>query len=192
MDTPLMIVLAGPNGAGKTTYYFNELEEQYPTLPFINVDFIQLREMKDPEMAASYVAAKMAAERREQCLASRQSFIWESSFSHPSKADLIHRARDAGYQVTVIHIGVASVDISIARVAQRVHEGGHPVPRQKIIERFERCGPFIKEAVLAATDAEVFDNSINFEEPPNTLSFHRGKCCIHTDNIPAWIERLYL
>lgn len=186
-----MIVLAGPNGAGKTTYYFNELEDLYPHLPFINVDFIQAREMKDPEVAASFVAAKMAAERREQCLAARQSFIWESSFSHPSKTELIHRARDAGYRVSVIHMGLASVDVSIRRVSQRVSEGAYPVPEDLLIKRFQRCGPYIREAVLAATDAEVFDNSVDYEEPTHVLGFQRGRCCIYTDP-PSWIEDLYL
>ncbi|HEY7884725.1 MAG TPA: AAA family ATPase, partial [Cellvibrionaceae bacterium] len=136
MDVPLMIVLAGPNGAGKTTFYFNELESNHPHLPFINADIIQHREMKDPDMAASYVAAKLAAERRELCLAQRQSFIWESTFSHPSKPELVHRARDAGYRVELIHISVETAAICIERVAQRLAEGGHNVPEHKIIERF--------------------------------------------------------
>ncbi len=186
-----MIVLAGPNGAGKTTYYFNELEDLYPHLPFINVDFIQAREMKDPEVAASFVAAKMATERREQCLAARKSFIWESSFSHPSKTELIHRARDAGYHVRVIHVGLASVDISLRRVAQRVSEGGLPVDEELLRHRFERCNPHIREAVVDATEADVFDNSVDYEEPTQILGFQHGRCCIYTDP-PPWVDEIYL
>jgi len=175
MDAPLMIVLAGPNGAGKTTFYFNELEPNYPQLPFINTDIIQHREMKDHDMAASYVAANMAAERREHCLAHRQSFIWESTFSHPSKPELVHRARDAGYQVEVIHIGVQSAEICIERVAQRLTEGGHGVPEHKIIERLAAINP-LSEKLCWQPIAQKSTITVSImKSPPKSLPSSEAK-----------------
>ncbi len=62
-------------------------------------------------------------------------------FSHPSKLDLITEAKGLGYRVMTFHISVAHADLSVARVTERVKEGGHPVPEEKIRNRYDRSGP---------------------------------------------------
>ncbi|MDO3387038.1 zeta toxin family protein [Gilvimarinus sp. SDUM040013] len=192
MDTaPFMIALAGPNGAGKTSFYYNELHHEYGETPFLNADIIQYFELEEPDMKAAYRAAEIASERRQNCIDNKTSFIWESTFSHPSKPDVVAAAKAAGFYTKIIHIGVATPEICQARVALRVEEGGHNVPAHKVFERYSRCPPLIRRAIEIADEAQIFDNSVDFEEPKLCLSVKHGVF----ENIqpipPDWIRDTY-
>ena len=56
---------------------------------------------------------------------------------------------------------VSTVDpqINIARVKYRVSVGGHPVPEQKIIERYYRSMDLLMQAIECCDRAYLFDNS---------------------------------
>ena len=79
-------------------------------------------------------------------------------FSHPSKLELIDRARRAGF-VVVLHVVLVPVELSVARVAERVVEGGHSVPEVKIRERFERLWSLVVDAIDRSDHATVYDNT---------------------------------
>ncbi len=120
---PTMIVLAGPNGAGKSTLYETRVAPSFAG-PFINADIIQRDELRDPSPAASYEAAEIASSRRADLLARGRDFVTETVFSHPSKLELIDEARNRGFTVIVMHVGVDTPELSVARVGTRV-EGSH-------------------------------------------------------------------
>ncbi|VTZ59519.1 conserved hypothetical protein [Sinorhizobium medicae] len=63
---------------------------------------------------------------------SGKSFATGTVFSHPSKLEIIEEARSRGYIVIVMHVGVESPDLSVARVKGRAGEGGHDVREEKI------------------------------------------------------------
>ena len=86
-------------------------------------------------------------------------FATETDFSHPSKLVLLHNARAAGYHVTLVYFHLASAELNVARVAQRVVEGGHNVPKDKIIARRARVKSIMGEAIVAADEAVILDNS---------------------------------
>lgn len=112
-------------------------------------------------------------DRRRGFFAERASFATETVFSHASKLDLIEEARERGYRIFLFHVGVASPELSVARVAERVKEGGHPVPEAKIRARYDRNGPLIRAAVLFADFAHVYDNSA-LNAPPEQGRRHCG------------------
>ncbi len=87
-----------------------------------------------------------------------ESFIAETAFSHPSKLELIDRARRAGY-VVVLHVILVPGELSVARVVERVAEGGHSVPEDKVRKRFERLWPLVAEAIDRSDHATVYDNT---------------------------------
>ena len=72
----------------------------------------------------------MAAERRDELLTARTSFVTETVFSHESKVDLVKAAVEAGYLVT-LHVVLVPEDLAVVRVANRVENGGHDVPEEK-------------------------------------------------------------
>lgn len=185
-----MFILAGPNGAGKSTVYEFEIKPRV-NAPFINADLIQRDELKNTSMDAAYEAAQIAEARRQEHLANKQSFVSESTFSHPSKLSLIQDAKDAGFRVAVYHVNVCSPDLSVARVAHRVTQGGHDVPENKIRERYERNQSLIRDAVLQADRAYIFDNSSMGSPPKLALSFDKGVVNRVVEDVPAWCQELY-
>lgn len=185
-----MIMLAGPNGAGKSTLYDLVVAPRLRA-PFINADLIQRDELGDRSMRAAYRAAEIAEARRRQALRRRTSFVSESTFSHPSKLALVEDARAAGFRVVIYHVSVSAPALSVQRVTVRVGEGGHDVPPEKILERYERNPPLIRQAVLLADLAFVFDNSCLNRPPSRVLHLRLGRVVDVASHVPGWAARLY-
>lgn len=186
---PVLYVLAGPNGAGKSTFYEQVLKPKVQA-PFINADIIQKTELSDQSMAGAYAAAALAAQRRAEYLTQKNSFVTESTFSHPSKLELLQQARAAGFIIMVFHVGIADAELSVRRVALRVTEGGHDVPEDKIRQRFARNKALIRQAVLQADLGLVYDNSQLNRKPELLFSFQRGQLSQHVASMP-WAYELY-
>ena len=187
---PTLILIAGPNGAGKSTFHETVLAPRIAA-PFVNADLIQRDELADPSPAAAYEAARIAADRRASYIAEGRSFVTETVFSHPSKLDLLRQARAAGFRLVVFHIGLASEDLAVARVVERIAEGGHPVPEDKIRARYARSGALIREAVLLADRAQVLDGSALNEPPRMLLEFIGGQEVRRSGDMPRWARALY-
>jgi predicted ABC-type ATPase len=185
-----MVLLAGPNGAGKSTLYETRIA---PSLlaPFVNADLIQRDELGDASPEAAYRAARIAADRRRDYLAGGKSFATETVFSHPSKLDLVRQAKARGFAVLLYHIGVATADLSVARVRGRVGEGGHPVPERKIRDRYLRQGPLVREAMLLSDRGQVFDNSRLNTPPERVIGFVAGKVTFAVPDLPEWAYAIY-
>ena len=183
-------MLAGPNGSGKSTLYTTRIAPKF-AVPFINADIIQRDELRQTNVDAAYEAAKIATERRAALLAEGKSFATETVFSHPSKLDLITQAKALGYRIMTFHISVEHPDLSVARVGERVKEGGHPVPEDKIRGRYDRSGPLIRQAIHHSDIGHVFDNSRLNQPPRRALSFSKGKLTFAFPQLPAWVLDLY-
>jgi len=151
-------LVVGPNGSGKTTFVEQRLAPLLPGSVFVNADVIAKQRWPDSPEEHSYEAAQIASTIRDTLIDQGESFIAETVFSHPSKLDLIDRAHRAGY-VVVLHVVLVPVELSVARVAERVVEGGHRVPEEKIRSRFQRVWPLVADAIERADHATVYDNT---------------------------------
>lgn len=163
---PTLVVLAGPNGAGKSSLWHRHLlhlTESTNTFvgPFLNADdYARWRWGLGHDLEHAYEAAQTIAKQRDELLATGEPFVTETVFSHPSKLDLIVEARDRGYYV-FLEIVVVPVETSIERVAQRVAEGGHDVPEEKIRARLVRADELLAQAIPHAHQARIWQNVIN-------------------------------
>ncbi len=187
---PTFFLLAGPNGAGKSTLYETVIKPKIKA-PFINADLIQKQELDDQSMQGAYEAAKVAEQRRQTYLQRKQSFVSESTFSHPSKLKLIDTAKAAGFRVVLYHVSVGNVELSVARVATRVEKGGHNVPEQKIRERYERNQELIRAAILKSEKGFIYDNSALRKPPFLLIEFTCGRIVTTSRNISLWACNLY-
>ena len=187
---PTLVMLAGPNGSGKSTLYETRIAPKF-AVPFINADVIQRDELQNNDVNAAYEAAQIAADRRAALLNAGKSFATETVFSHPSKLDLITDAKTRGYRVMTFHISVEHPDLSVARVGERVKEGGHPVPEDKIRNRYDRSGPLIRQAILQSDVGHVFDNSRLNQPPQRALTFSAGSLQFALPQLPEWVLNVY-
>ncbi|MFN4362133.1 MAG: zeta toxin family protein [Hylemonella sp.] len=161
-DKPVLYLLAGPNGAGKTTLYRALLLTG--TLPadaeFVNADHHEaqhLQHIADP-LARSKAAQQWAEARRAELLQTGQSFVSETVFSHPSKLELISQAQAQGYFVMLLVVALEDPQQLLERVAQRVREGGHAVPQERILARYPRTLAHLTRAVRLADAAVLYDS----------------------------------
>lgn len=99
------------------------------------------------------------------------SFTWETVFSHESRLDIMNYAKNCGYRVHLTYVTTKNPDINVARVRNRVLEGGHDVPEDKIRSRYERSISFLPQMILAADEVLIYDNS--YENTAPTLLFQK-------------------
>ena len=184
MSAPQLWVLAGGNGAGKSTYYRLFLKPR--GLPFINADIIARRLDPDTPEAHSYQAARIAAGLRDWLLRQQSSFCFETVFSHPSKIDLIADAKGLGYEIILVFIHLDTDALNQARVAQRVTEGGHDVPTEKIIQRIPRTVSHIAKALPLVDRARLYDNSSALAPFQPVADINHGQITVYQTPLPDW------
>ena len=159
MEEPFLLIIAGPNGAGKTTLTDRLRQEGIDLGEYINPDDIA-QGLEGSLAERSLRAQEIADKRREDCISAKRSFAFETVMSHPSKVEILVRAKEAGFFVQLFFVGTDDPKTNIDRVANRVAQGGHNVPTDKIVSRWERTMALLHEAIRAVDDALVFDNSL--------------------------------
>ncbi len=180
MATPVLHLIGGPNGAGKTTFFTYVLEPE-TGLEFVNADVIAADRWPGEEMAHAYEAAAVAASVRQARLEERSSFVAETVFSHESKVELLADAKKRSYRV-VLHIVLIPEELAVARVVNRVANGGHDVPEEKVRERYRRLWGHLAVAVTLADEAHVYDNTRADTPFRLVASYLRGQVAAS----PAW------
>ena len=180
---PVLHVIAGPNGAGKTTFYVKILGP-VTHLDFVNADLIAAARWPEAPVEHAYEAAALAAEERALRIEASESFATETVFSHESKVALLREAEQAGYRV-VLHIILIPEDLAVARVMDRVANGGHDVPEDKVRARFDRLWRHLRDAIAVVDEAYVYDNTKAAEPFRRVASFINGQV-VGTPQWPAW------
>ncbi|MEN3978307.1 zeta toxin family protein [Acinetobacter sp. CWB-B33] len=107
----------------------------------------------------SYLCARIIDYIRLTFLDLKVSFTFETVMSHISKVEFLQEAKRKGYRTYLYFVSTVDPMINIARVKYRVQTGGHGVPEQKIIERYQRSMDLLMQAVEAADRTYIFDNS---------------------------------
>ena len=159
---PVFYLLAGPNGAGKSTLYKALLAAgQIPKdAEFVNADLHEaahLQHIPDAQQR-SEAARQWADQRRGELLVTGKSFVSETVFSHESKLALIAEAQEKGFFVLLLVVCMDDPQRLLKRVSQRIREGGHDVPAERILARYPRTLANLKQAVRLADAALLHDS----------------------------------
>jgi predicted ABC-type ATPase len=193
MKNPSVIaMLAGMNGAGKSTLCRQLIEPL--GLPYINPDLLALEAHPDDPDAQALAAASLAEAKRQEFIEAGASFAFETVLSDPvgAKVQFLQRAKDLGYEIVAIFVGLSSPDLSVARVAQRVLAGGHNVPEDRIRARYPRVLANLKRLLDVADELTIYDNS-SFDEPYRLIARLEGGVLTQiTRQVPAWLRFLDL
>jgi len=182
---PNLIAIAGPNGAGKSTFYRSYL--QHESLEFVNADVIS------QELGiGAYKAAEIAEAGRQSLYERRESFIFETVFSDPvaGKLAFLEEAVGSGYNVVLCFIGISGPAVSVDRVGQRVIEGGHDVPRDKVVSRYPRVMENLRLAMLRLPLVLVYDNDDLRDPHRFCLAAGMGKVLEVGEPLPTWLQPL--
>ena len=147
---PEVVVFAGPNGSGKST--FTELLK--PPMDYINAD-----EIKKNLKCSDLEAAQLAEKQREKHIEQMSEFCFETVLSTERNIRLLEKAKRQGYFIRCYYILTADPMINVLRVRSRVESGGHDVPEEKIITRYDRALNLIKDLVKICDVCHIYDNS---------------------------------
>ena len=159
--------------------------------PFFAAARLESGILHAPQAAVdSYVAASLVDFLRMELLAVRRSFSFETVMSHRSKVLFVAEAASWGYRTYLYFVATESAELNIRRVQSRVHEGGHDVPPEKVIERYRRSLDLLPDAVAYARRAFIFDNS--GAEPiwlAEYLPDGTRELQLPPDRLPKWFRR---
>jgi len=161
--TPTLCILGGCNGAGKTTLA-RELLPRLRLMRFLNADEIA-RGLSplDPTLCA-FKAGRLLLEEARSLIAAKASFAIESTLSGKTYVALIRAAKAQGYRFLLHYIVIGSGAQAVGRVALRVKLGGHHVPEDDVLRRFDRSRRhFIEDYLPLADEWVLWDN----QSPPH-------------------------
>ena len=180
-NTPIVLVFAGPNGSGKSTVTkgFDIFGE------YINAD-----EIKKQRNCSDLEAAQIATSFREYAVKNKLDFTFETVLSSPRNVELLKNAKNVGYRIEVVFVLTSDPQINVSRVAQRVKNGGHDVPKDKIISRYHKSLNNISAMLKIADIMWVVDNSTEKAE----LIIYSKDSEVSINETPLWskdkIEKL--
>lgn len=179
-------ILVGGNGAGKSSFYRLMLKSR--GIPFINADLIAREIYPDDPEENSYNAAKIAEQMCKEQIQAGNSFCFETVFSHPSNVDFLGQSRALGYQIILVLVHLGHTDLNKARISQRVSEGGHKVPDEKVEQRIPRTLAHVKKAIPLCDQVRILDNSRSDNPFIPVLSIIRGQMTRHFHPLPEWVR----
>lgn len=176
---PQLWIVAGPNGAGKSSLVvrFNR-----GRLAIINPDILFA---EDPSRGLIGAGRKALAQQAAY-LKAGENFLIETTFSGNREIALMREAKEKGFKVNLVYVGLDSPKDSIARVGVRVMAGGHHVPAVDILRRRERSLANLPEGAVAADRAFLFDNSGRRHRL--ILVQEKGQVKMLAKALPAWLK----
>jgi predicted ABC-type ATPase len=105
---------------------------------FVNADLIAggLSPLR-PELATRQ-AGRLVLTELIRLAKTREDFAFESTLSGRTYLRLLTGWKRAGYQITIIFLTLTSPQLALQRIASRVRQGGHDIPRADVLRRFQR------------------------------------------------------
>ena len=157
---PRCIVIAGPNGAGKTTFAREYLPKVAGLVQFVNADLIaQGLSPLDPRLGA-LAAGRLVIEEINRLATARADFAFESTLSGLSYARQLKSWKSTGYRIEIVYLRLSSAQLALRRIAARVRQGGHAVPRADVLRRINRGWEnFVRVYRPLADVWTLYDNS---------------------------------
>lgn len=185
---PWLWLLAGPNGAGKSTYAPNLFAGFASVDEIVRPDEIALilspQAPNDAAIKAGREAIRRIGERRRK----RSSFAVETTLSGRLHLRAVKRAKSEGWNVGVVYIGLASVELAIERVRQRVLDGGHNVPSADVRRRYARSLNNLAVVCEVADRLVVLDNSSARKPMRGVVEAHRTGIVFKRRVFPKWLR----
>lgn len=154
-------VLAGVNGAGKSSVAGALLRARGGA--YFNPDE-HARALMGKNPGLSQEAANAAAWERGyvgllDAIRRHRDYNFETTLGAHRIPEALQGAATAGMAVCIWYVGLASLELHVARVAARVRRGGHPIPPEKIRERYDSSRANLVRLLPALTELAVYDNS---------------------------------
>lgn len=179
MPTKKLYIISGCNGAGKTTASVTILPEIFECKEFVNADEIAKGLSPFNPESVAIQAGKLMLERINYLLTQNDSFAIETTLTTKSYQNLVLQAHKKGFYVQLLYFWLPSPEFATARVAQRVKEGGHNIPKDVIYRRYYAGIKNLFEIYMPIVDYWVIYDNIT--SPPQKIGYGMKNNIIITD-----------
>jgi predicted ABC-type ATPase len=127
---------------------------------FVNADLIAGGLSPLNPALAAVAAGRLFLKELDRLAAARSDFAFESTLSGIALAGKLRRWKANGYRVEIVYLTLPSAQLALRRIAARVKQGGHNVPRRDVIRRFRRSWVNFESMYRSlADDWAVYDNA---------------------------------
>lgn len=129
-------------------------------IQFVNADLIaQGLAPLDPRIAA-LAAGRLLLQEVDRLATAGADFAFESTLSGVTYVRHLTHWKKGGYRIEIVYLRLKSPELAIRRIAARVRQGGHSVPRADVLRRFDRGWEhFVGIYRPLADEWAVYDNS---------------------------------
>ncbi|HET8744745.1 MAG TPA: AAA family ATPase [Ramlibacter sp.] len=198
---PFLIVLAGVNGAGKSSVLSTLLLDE--GLDWYNPDRYAADLVRGLGMGLGEANARAWQHGKsllERAIATRANHAFETTLGGNTITRLLREASKT-HDLLMLYCGLASPELHIARVAQRVAHRGHPIPEAKIRERWNTSRSNLVQLLPVLSRLQVFDNSRSVEagqdvpDPALVMELEAGRVVFPDIGsrqalaaVPAWAQ----
>lgn len=199
---PRIFVLAGTNGAGKSSIGGAAIRAH--GAQYFNPDEAAAR-IRAAQPHLSVTQANSAAWHEgkrllQHAIAQRMDHNFETTLGGQSLARLLAQAAQAGFEVRIWYVGLASPEQHLARVKARVRQGGHDIPEADVRRRFDQSRLQLIALLPHLAELRLYDNSHEADprqglapQPQLVLHWQGGQLRTPTDRqglaqTPVWAK----
>lgn len=131
-------IIAGPNGSGKTTFA-KKFMPNYAKCPnFVNADLIAQGISPFVPSLAAMKAGRIVLEQIHNLADKGLDFAFETTLAGKSYISFLDSLRNKDYSINLFFLWIPRPELALARIKERVSEGGHDVPAIDVKRRFYR------------------------------------------------------
>ncbi|WP_233129780.1 zeta toxin family protein [Salimicrobium humidisoli] len=179
-----MYIFAGNNGSGKST------------IRNLIIDKIGIETNIDPDGIARHLdsfnpeskraeAGRSAIKLARDCIKNQRSFSVETTLAGKTFLKRIKKARENGFEITMFYLGLEDVQQNIERVALRVRNGGHHIPKEDILKRHVKSKENLLQNLSLIDNLIVMDNSHYNGEV--VLEAYNNSISYESNELPKWV-----
>jgi predicted ABC-type ATPase len=187
MNPPVLWIVGGPNGAGKTSCVQKKpISLIIPGISFLNPDDRTLAKLR----AAGYsgftdspadILPRLFRESADEVAAELSESVErgipigvESVISTDKYKSTVDRVHELNGEFFLIYVALATPDLALRRIADRVARGGHGVPETKVADRWRRSLDNLEWFTTRADAFWIVDNSASYpNDDPRLVAFGR-------------------
>ncbi len=174
-------IIGGVNGAGKSSLTGVLKSERSDLGKIIDVDKLAV-------LHGSFVeGGKAAIEMQEQYIREGISFTQETTLSGQRPLRMIREAKEAGYYVRLFYVGISTAQEAVRRIENRVSKGGHDIPREDVLRRFNERNAALAKVLDYVDEAVLYDNENGFVA---IAEYKNGELVPRGEYAPDWLKDL--
>lgn len=175
----LYTIIGGVNGAGKSSLTGSLRYQRADLGKVIDVDKLAA------EHGGFIQGGKAAIDMQRRLIAEGMSFTQETTLSGQRPLKMAREAKAAGYTIRLYYVGINTAEEAIKRIDNRVEKGGHDIPDEDVIRRFNERNEALYKILEYVDEAVFFDNDNGFRE---VAQYRNGELMQYGSYCPEWLE----